>query len=169
MDIIFKSERMDFVNVSICFVDDYLVMMNNSDVQDFVSIKSRVFDYDGEVEWINSKISDGSCIYSFVERVSGKFVGNVEFMNILDGKSELGICITPSFWNKHFGIEVLLRVIDYGFNDLGLDEIYLKVFSHNSRAIHCYKKVGFVEYDVLKGVKVSNGVNVDEIYMKIKK
>ena len=58
---------------------------------------------------------------------------------------------------------------EYGFNDFGLDEIILKVFSHNARAIHWYKNVGFIEYDVVKDVKKSNGVDVDEIYMKIKK
>ena len=80
-----------------------------------------------------------------------------------DGISEIGICITPSFQDKHYGTEVIKRTLDYGFNEFGLDEICLKVFSHNARAIHCYKNVGFIECDVVKSVKKSNGVDVDEI------
>ena len=169
MDIIFKSDNLDFVNVSVDYVYDYLDMINDSSIQEFVYTENRVFDYDGEIEWINSKLESGACNYSIVERKSGKFVGNVGFENVSGSSAELGICITSIFQDKHYGTEAIKKIIEYGFNELGFDEIYLRVFSHNARAIHCYKKIGFIEYDVIKDVKKSNGAHVDEILMKVKK
>ena len=169
MDVIFKSDRVDFVKVDIKYVDDYLVMVNDPIIQDYIFPEPIVFSYDDEVKWVKMKLDNNDPVYTVIDRASDKFVGTVEFKDIHDGVSELGICITPSFQDKHYGTEILKRVIEYGFNDFGLNEIILKVFSHNARAIHCYKNVGFDEYDVVKNVKKSNGVDVDEIYMKIKK
>ena len=169
MNVIFKSDRLDFVNVDIKYIDDYLVMVNDSSIQDYIFPEPLVFSYDDEVEWVKMKLDNNDLVYTVIDRESDKFIGTVEFKDMHDGISEIGICITPSFQDKNYGTEILKRVIEYGFNDFGLNEIILKVFSHNARAIHCYRNVGFDEYDVVKNVKKSNGVDVDEIYMKIKK
>jgi len=169
MDVIFKSDRVDFVKVDFKYVDDYLVMVNDPIIQDYIFPEPIVFSYDDEVKWVRMKLDNNDLVYTVIDRDSDKFVGTVEFKDIHDGVSELGICITPSFQDKHYGTEILKRVIEYGFNDFGLDEIILKVFSHNARAIHCYKNVGFVEYNVVKNVKKSSGKDIDEICMKIKK
>ena len=169
MDVIFKSDRVDFAKVDFKYVDDYLVMVNDSIIQDYIFPEPIVFSYDDEVKWVKMKLDNNDLVYNVVDRESGKFVGTVEFKDIHDGVSELGICITPSFQDKHYGTEILKRVIEYGFNDFGFNEIILKVFSHNARAIHCYKKIGFVEYNVVKNVKKSSGKDIDEICMKIKK
>lgn len=168
-DVIFKSDRLNFVKVDIKYVDDYLVMVNDPVIQDFIFIEPITFSYDDEVKWVKMKLDNNDPVYTVIDRESGKFVGTVEFKDVKERSSEIGICITPSFQDKHYGTEILKKVLDYGFNDFGLDEIFLKVFSHNVRAIHCYKNVGFIEYDVVKDVKKSNGLDVDEIYMKVKK
>lgn len=168
-DVIFKSDRLNFVNVDLSYVDDYLVMVNDPIIQDYIFPEPIVFSYDDEVKWVKMKLDNNDPVYTVIARDSDKFVGTVEFKDIHDGVSEIGICITPSFQDKHYGTEILRRVLDYGFNDFGFDEISLKVFSHNARAIHCYKNVGFVEYDVVKSVKKSSGKDIGEIYMKIKK
>lgn len=168
-DVIFKSDRLNFVNVDLSYVDDYLVMVNDPVIQDFIFIEPITFSYDDEVKWVKMKLDNNDPVYTVIDRASGKFVGTVEFKDIHDGVSEIGICITPSFQDKHYGTEILKRVIEYGFNDFGFNEIILKVFSHNARAIHCYKNVGFIEYDVVKSVKKSSGKDIGEIYMKIKK
>lgn len=169
MDVIFKSDRVDFVKVDFKYVDDYLVMVNDPIIQDYIFPEPIVFSYDDEVKWVKMKLDNNDLVYTVIDRDSDKFVGTVEFKDIHDGVSELGICITPSFQDKHYGTEILKRVIEYGFNDFGFNEIILKVFSHNVRAINCYKKIGFVEYDVVKSVKKSSGKDIDEICMKIKK
>lgn len=169
MNVIFKSDRVDFVKVDFKYVDDYLVMVNDSSIQDFIFPEPISISYDDEVKWVKTKLDNNDLVYTVIDRESDEFIGTVEFKDMHDGISEIGICITTIFQDKHYGTEILKRVIEYGFNDFGLDEICLKVFSHNLRAIHCYKNVGFIQYDVVKSVKKFNGVDVDEIYMKVKK
>ena len=86
-----------------------------------------------------------------------------------DKTGELGICITPKFQDKHYGSEAISRMIKYGFEELDLDEIILVVFSNNLRAVHCYKKAGFVEYKKVLNVTNIDGEDVDDIYMSLKR
>ena len=120
MDVIFKSDRVDFVKVDIKYVDDYLVMVNDPIIQDYIFPEPIVFSYDDEVKWVKMKLDNNDPVYTVIDRASDKFVGTVEFKDIHDGVSEIGICITPSFQDKQYGTEILRRVIEYGFNDLDL-------------------------------------------------
>lgn len=46
--------------------------------------------------------------------------------------------------NKHYGTESIKALLKYAFAKLKLDGMELNVFRTNSRAIHCYEKVGFI-------------------------
>lgn len=165
-NIVFRSDNLDFVNVTMDFIDDYLLMINDPIIQDFISIKGKTYSYDGEVEWIRSTLENNRPIYSIVERNTGKFVGNIGFNSIIDGVGTLGICITPCYQDRGYGTEAIKGIVEYGFNELGINEIILDVFSSNPRAIHCYKKLGFVEYKVEENIKKVDGVSVDNIHMR---
>ena len=165
-NIVFKSERLDFVNVTMDFIDDYLIMINDPMIQECISMHKGIYTYENEVNWVNSKLNEGASVFSIVERSSGNFVGNIEFMRINNGRAELGVCLTPKFINRHYGTEAISRMIQYGFENLGLSVIELIVFSNNYRAIRCYSKLGFVEYKVEENVKEVDGVSVDNIHMR---
>jgi diamine N-acetyltransferase len=82
-------------------------------------------------------------------------------MDVNNGSGELGICITPLKQDKHYGTESLKALINYAFNELNLNNIYLEAFKTNLRAIHCYEKVGFVK----DGIGKSN----EDIHMTLRK
>ncbi len=90
-------------------------------------------------------------------------------MSIERNFAEIGICITPKCQHKHYATEAIKTMIDYGFNNLRLDEITLSVFSNNKHAIDCYKKLGFKEYKVDKNAYKIDNEDIDDVYMKIKK
>lgn len=48
-------------------------------------------------------------------------------------------------WGQGYGTEATRLTLDYGFTALGLENIMLRVFSFNERAIRVYEKVGFQE------------------------
>ena len=58
-------------------------------------------------------------------------------------------------------------ILDYGFNILNLHSIYLRVFSHNTRAIKSYEKVGFKYAGKLRETNIMGGKKYDEIFMDI--
>ena len=113
--------------------------------------------------------TDTLIILSMFNKNSGKFIGNIEFDNITLSNAEIKIIISEEFQNKHYGLEALKRLIEYGFNELNLEEIFLTVYSNNYRALHLYKKIGFIPYKIEEKVAIINGESVDTIYMKLHK
>ena len=167
--VIFDSLNIYFVEVNTDLINDYLLMVNDENVQKRISVNRRIYTYEDELSWVKDKVNNNASVFSMIEKNSGAFIGNVEIMNIENKSGELGICITPKFQDKHYGSEAINRMIKYGFEKLNLDELTLVVFSNNLRAVHCYKKAGFVEYKKELNVTNIDGENVDDIYMVLKR
>lgn len=167
--VLLKSKNIDYIAINESLINDYLIMVNDKEIQNKIYKEPRQYTYEDELSWVNQKLSEKAIIFSMLERTTGNFIGNIEFMNLVEKGAEIGIAITPTYQNKHYGTEALKTMIDYGFNNLGLEEITLIVFSNNSRAIHCYKKLGFIEYKVDKNITVMNNESIDNIHMKLKK
>ena len=70
---------------------------------------------------------------------------------------------------KHYAKDMINGLIDYGFNILGLDEIYSIVFSDNVRSINCMIQLGFKEYNRDKNVTERNGNQIDDVYYSKKR
>ena len=149
-EVMFESEKIYYIKVNEKLVDDYLIMINDPEVQKFISKKYKLYTKEGELEWIKEKLENNDIIFSMIDKETKKFIGNIEIMDIKDGNGELGISITSSMQDKHYGQEALKTIIDYVFNTLKLEDLGLNVYDFNERAIHCYEKVGFVKAGVGK-------------------
>ena len=158
-EIVFESDRIYFVKINYDLVNEYLEMVNDEEVQKCIRHDRVVYSYDGEVEWIKDKIENNSIAFSMIDKETLEFIGNIEILHEEDKVGELAIAITPLKQNMHFGTEAINRILEYAFNDLKLDGMYLKVFETNSRAIKCYENCGFVK----------DGKENDEIHMTYKK
>lgn len=73
-------------------------------------------------------------------------IGYISFRNInpLLKSATLGLVIDPAKINQGLGEEALFTMLDYYFNSLFFHRILLKVAQYNKRALHIYKKMGFV-------------------------
>ena len=160
-EIIFESNRIKFIKLSKKLVNDYLDMVNDVEVQRFISHKRKIYSLDGELEWIKSKLEENAIIFSMIEKKTNEFIGNIEIMKINDNIGEIGIAITPKKQDKHFGQEAIKRLIEYAFNELNLEGLELNVYDFNPRGIKCYEKVGFV----IDG----QGKTKEDIHMSLKR
>lgn len=160
-DVVFESDNILYVKLSENLIDDYLEMVNNPDIAKMITKKVRIFTYEQELEWIKEKLDENACIFSMIEKTTDEYIGNIEIMNINNNSGEIGICITASKQNKHYGTEAMKRIVEYGYSTLNLDCLELNVYSTNPRAIHCYEKVGFLNVGV--------GKIEDDIHMVLKK
>ena len=160
-EIIFESDRINFIKLSQKLVYDYLNMVNDIEVQKFISHKRKTYNLDGELEWVKSKLEENAIIFSMIEKETNEFIGNIEIMDINNNIGELGIAITQKKQDKHFGQEAIKRLIEYAFSELNLDGLELNVYDFNHRGIKCYEKIGFV----IDG----HGKTKEEIHMSIKK
>lgn len=160
-EIIFESERINFIKLTEKLVQDYLDMVNDIEVQKFISHNRKTYELDGELEWIKSKLEENAIIFSMIEKETNEFIGNIEIMEIKNNVGEMGIAITPKKQDKHYGQEAIKRFIEYAFNNLSLDGLELNVYNFNPRAIRCYEKAGFI--------KDGQGKSDEDIHMKISK
>ena len=169
-DVILESDNIYYVNISYDLIDEYLKLFNNPNIKKFITADPKPYTYENRFMCVKEALeTDTLIILSMFDKKSGRFIGNVDFDNITSNNAEIGIVINEEFQNNHYGWEALKRFIDYGFNDLKLEEIYLGVYSNNDRAVHLYEKLGFRPYKVDKNIAIINGENVDTIYMKLHK
>ncbi len=86
-------------------------------------------------------------IYKVVEQATGAVIGHVELDNINRRNCSAGIARVligeERMRGRGLGAQMIERVLEIGFNQLGLHRITLGVFDFNASAIACYDKVGF--------------------------
>ena len=161
---VFESEKINYVNVSLDLVDDYLIMVNDPEIQKFISENTKVYSKEDEINWVNSKLEEEALVFSMISKEDGAYIGNVELMDIENGSAEVGLCITRTMQDKHYGTEALKEIINYAFLELGLNRLTATIFSNNVRSLHNVEKLGFKRCNIEKNVKVEEGISVDDVY-----
>ena len=163
MEKIFESENIDYINITEDLVDEYLLMVNDKEIQKMISTVEKSYTKDQEITWIKEALESGDYQYSMLEKDSNKFIGNVSLMDVDADSCEVGICITNDMQDKHYGTEAIKRIIDYAFNDIKLKKIRAIVFSNNERSMHLVEKVGFKKTSIVENVKTVDGASVSEV------
>ncbi len=106
---------------------------------------NHVITIDSELEWIRKVINNPND-YRCAILADGVYVGNIYLTDINDGNANYHIFIgDKSYWGKGIAKSASKLIIDYGFNELDLKCIYLRVKRPNSSAIHLYQSLGFQE------------------------
>lgn len=164
MKSVFESEKINYIHVSLDLIDDYLIMVNDREIQKCISTKIRVYSREDEVNWVKAKLEEGAQVFSMISKEDESYIGNVELMDIENGSAEVGLCITMAMQNKHYGTEALKRIIEYGFKELDLNTLTAVIFSNNVRSLHNVEKLGFKKCGIEKNVKVEDGVSVDDVH-----
>ncbi|WP_210136803.1 GNAT family protein [Staphylococcus sp. GDH8C109P] len=109
--------------------------------------------------------------YEWVIEYNGKFIGQVRLtFDDENNKAKFAIGIfNPQYWNKGIGTKVSNAILNFGFSELKLHRIYLKVLAYNKRAIKSYENVGFkIEGEEREGAYI-NGKYETDIHMGILK
>lgn len=87
-------------------------------------------------------------------------------MDLINGSAEISMFIgDKELWGHGYGTEALNAVVDFGFGELPLERIWLKVYSHNPRAQKTYVKAGFVAEGVMRHARRHRGGFSDSILM----
>ena len=154
--------------------DDYLKYvewLNNYEIAKGVDAVSRQTSIDGEKEWLAKAITE-KYIFAIVNKENDTLLGNISLMKIHDVNrtAELGIFIgDENYLSRGYGSEAIMLLLDYAFNYVNLNNVMLKVFDYNKRAIKAYEKCGFKTFGVWKKSHYFNGEYSDEIFMNILK
>lgn len=158
-EIVFESANIYYTKLSERLVEDYLTMVNDINIADKISHNPRTYTYEQEMDWVRAKLEEKALCYSMLEKATGEYIGNIEIMEIKDNIGELGITITASKQDRHYGTEAIKALLKYAYEELSLDGMELNVYETNSKAIHCYEKAGFI--------RDGEGKTKDDIHMRI--
>ena len=158
-EIVFESENIYYVKLDERLVNDYLIMINDPNVANKISHQTRTYTYCQELNWVKSKLEENALCFSMLEKTTGEYIGNIEIIEIKDNIGELGISITASKQDKHYGTESIKALLTYAYEELNLYGMELNVYATNPRAIHCYEKVGFIKDGI--------GKTEEDIHMRI--
>ena len=124
----FESERIYYTKITKDLIEDYLKMINDIEVANKISHNPKTFTYEDELKWVESTLRENAIIFSMIEKNTEEYIGNVEIMHINDkGIGEIGICITASKQNQHYGTEAMEAIIKYGFEKMVRDDDKYKI------------------------------------------
>ncbi|KOO07429.1 spermidine N1-acetyltransferase [Vibrio hepatarius] len=103
--------------------------------------------YDELEELYQKHIHDDAERRFVVENENKELIGLVELIeiNYIHRSAEFQIIIAPDHQGKGYAKQAVHRALDYSFSILNLHKIYLLVALDNEKAIHLYKKCGFIE------------------------
>jgi RimJ/RimL family protein N-acetyltransferase len=99
-----------------------------------------------------------------------RLIGNCSLFDInhRTRSAEVGIFIgDKSCWNQGYGTEVMLLLLQHGFETLNLNRIFLRVDSENLGGIRAYQKAGFIQEARLRQAGFRAGKYVDELIMSV--
>ncbi len=128
-----------------------LEWMHDAEIQR--SFKRRMADYtiDDVLAFIKKAafpdaVSTGTDLhFAIVDQADDQYLGTVSLKNIdlENSNAEFAIVTRKTVHGKGIGHEATISVLKKAFNELGLQRVYLNVFSNNERAIRLYERCGF--------------------------
>lgn len=123
-------------------------------------------------QWLREMVLSGKCDqFIIVDKAQNRSVGTV-FLKEIDRehlRAEYAIFIgEETARGRGIGSEAARLMTDYGFQQLGLNRIYLYVFASNVRAIASYRSAGFREEGRLReNYRCKDGSFADVLMMSL--
>lgn len=139
-----------------------LIPMDERDTNDVIRWRNNVrdkfiyrelFTVESHTKWLNEVVRTGKAVQFIIDakedgRIGSVFLRDIDYIN---KKAEYGIFIGEiTAQGKGYGHEAAKLMIQYGFIELGLHKIMLRVLSDNYKAIKSYEKTGFLQEGYLK-------------------
>ncbi len=150
---------------------DLIVSWRNKDFVRENFIYQKPFTREGHLNWIRTQIEPGHVVqFMICLKADDKPVGSVYFRDIDQEhrKAEYGIFIgEEDVLGRGIGTQAAELALQYGFTELKLHRIMLRVLGGNERAKRSYEKAGFVQEGRFLDDVYLNGQFRDVIFMGI--
>ncbi|MFC4560208.1 GNAT family N-acetyltransferase [Virgibacillus kekensis] len=168
----FQSKRLRLRKVEKDDTEQYHKWRNDMDVMESTNPALDLYSKEETRQFVENVLigSSSSKSYIIMEKESGTVIGITSLINV-DLKNRNAECIIDigekEYWGRGYGREALELLLHYAFQELNLHRISLKVFSFNEKAIHLYKKLGFIEEGKSRESLFRNGKWHDILHMGI--
>ncbi len=139
----------DHLEAMMTWVNDQSVIANSSYWRQGENTAKKVAGFildqekDQQVAYF-AVVARGDCQAS--EEANLGYIGNVHLLNInvTHRHCQLGITIKSAAWNRGFAQEAIPALIDFAFEELNMNKVYVQLFTDNELGIHLWRdKLGF--------------------------
>ena len=162
------GERIVLCAVEQRHLPDYVEWLNDPKVLEYFGFYSPL-SLAQEEKWYEEMLRDRS-FCAFAIEFEGQHIGGAGLSHI-DGRNasaEVGLFIgKPEVWAQGLGFDVVQTLLRFGFEQMNLHRIYLRVFAGNERAIHLYEKLGFQHEGRLRQAEFRHGRYHDLLWMSV--
>jgi RimJ/RimL family protein N-acetyltransferase len=142
--------------------------INDPEVLAFSNVYKPISD-EQQAAWFASIGATASQVWFAIDRLDdASLIGTCCLVDIewIGRVAELRIRIGDKrAWGKGCGSDACALLVEYGFQSLNLERIWLRVFAPNGTAIRMYEKLGFVVEGRLRRAWHFQGVTDDVIVM----
>ena len=120
------------------------------------------------LHYVQSRYSLGDFYdWAVIDKESRRMIGTCGFarIDLENGAAELGYVLNPDFWGRGYATEVASRVIEFGFEELGLHRIEARFMQGNEASRRVMEKLGMTfegyhrQYMMIKGSYKNIGVS----------
>ena len=151
-------------------LDDFLELINSLVEEKADILVTQKFTREAEAEWLLSSLSrlEKDEQFFLAAEVDKKVVALSDFQ-VKSGDEEqrvgaIGIIVRGGYRDIGIGTEILKTLLEQA-PLFGLRTVTICPFATNKRAIHVYRKVGFVESGIIPKKHLRQGRFVDEVIM----
>lgn len=153
--IILETERLILSSVTLADCsENYLSWLNDTDVNMYLESGFYQHNMQGLVDFVNGYQSNNKAVFLVIRlKENDKHIGNIKIdkINYIHRNCEYGIMMgDKTEWGKGYAKEASIAIINYAFEELGLNKVNLGVIDSNDVAVKLYEKIGFVVEGVLK-------------------
>lgn len=99
-------------------------------------------------KFITSSLSDNINLHYAITDENDTYMGTVSLKNINKETAEFAVAVRKSAMGKGYSLYGMKKIIDKGFNELGLRKIYWCVNPINKRAVRFYEKNSFARVNM---------------------
>ena len=146
----------------------YVEWLNDPEVMRYFSPLEPMSLADEE-RWFEGQLQQ-SDTRNFAIYYEGEHVGGAGYSHIdwRERSAEIGLFIGhKNLWDKGLGTDIMSALVRFGFEQMNLHRIYLRVYEENPRAITCYRKVGFQHEGKMRDASFRHGRYHHILWMSI--
>ena len=150
-------------------IPTFVRWFSDPEVREYLMI-NRPISTAEEEKWFERKLVEEDSEIFAIETADGTHIGNIELMDIDSHHrhAELGIVIgEKAYWGQGYGSDAIHTLLHFGFQEMNLHRIYLRVYEDNARGIRAYEKCGFRHEGRLREANFRQGKYHDELVMGI--
>lgn len=149
---------------------DIIRWRNDDNIKKFFIYQKDITE-EGHLKWIKEMIDTGKAVQFIIcNSDDNAKIGSVYLrdIDIINRKAEFGIFIGErEYLGRGYGRIATKQILEYGFNELRLHKIFLRVLLDNIQAIKAYRSVGFVEEGIFRDDVLINNKYRDIMFMSI--